>query len=169
MFKPKRRKQTPDSGRVKRAYAGLGRVAHKTLTPFMKVYLGSKHVRVRVLIINDQQEVLLVRSWFGHQSWSLPGGGIRRDERPAEAAVREVYEETGLRVAIDLLKELGTFTNPVPNSKYTLACYQVDIPKRPPRIARHRRLEMLDVGWFPLKNLPGERSATVDMAISLLG
>jgi 8-oxo-dGTP diphosphatase len=30
--------------------------------------------------------------------WTLPGGGIDHGEDPREAVVREVYEETGLRV-----------------------------------------------------------------------
>jgi 8-oxo-dGTP diphosphatase len=32
--------------------------------------------------------------------WTLPGGGLDHGEDPAEAVVREVYEETGLRVAV---------------------------------------------------------------------
>ena len=30
-------------------------------------------------------------------SWSLPGGGIDHGEHPADAVIRELYEETGLR------------------------------------------------------------------------
>ncbi len=169
MLKPKHAKAKKDDGRVKRAYAGLGRAAHKTAAPLLRAVFDEKHVRVRVLILSDTSEVLLVRSWLGNQKWSLPGGGIRRDERPAEAAVREVYEETGIRIAIDDLHELGSFTHPDPKRRYTIACYKVDIPKRPPRIARHRRLEMLDVGWFPLTSMPSDRGAMVDMAVALLG
>lgn len=169
MFKRKPRPANTE-GRVKRGYAKLGRAASKTVSPFLHLVLRERHVRVRTFIRNnDDGDILLVRSWFGHQKWNLPGGGIRRDETPAEAAVREVYEETGLRIAVDHLNELGTFANPDPKAKYTIACFQVDIPKRPPRIAHHRRLEMLDVGWFPLANLPKDRSPTVDMAVALLG
>ncbi|HEU4556321.1 MAG TPA: NUDIX domain-containing protein [Longimicrobium sp.] len=41
--------------------------------------------------------LLLVRQ-RDMEIWSTPGGMIEPDERPADAVVREVWEETGLRV-----------------------------------------------------------------------
>lgn len=152
---------------LRKAYAGAGRLAHKTLTPFLKMYVTERHVRVRTLIVNDDKEVLLVRSWLGHQRWTLPGGGIRRSETPAEAAAREVHEETGLRLAADQLKELGSFSNTDSSAGFTVLCYAIEVAKREPRIARHRRLEMLDIAWFPLDSLPAEHSHTVSSALEL--
>jgi 8-oxo-dGTP pyrophosphatase MutT (NUDIX family) len=166
MFKrkdPKKASEKPKSSK----FETVGRLAHKAATPFMQYYLRGSHIRVRVVIINDHKEVLLVRSWFSHQKWSLPGGGIKSTEIPAEAGVREVFEETGLRVAVDHLHDLGTFQNPTPKANYTVACFKVDIPKRPPKIAHHRRLEMLDVAWFDLDHLPKDRSESVDTALDL--
>lgn len=152
---------------IKRTYAAIGRFSHKAITPFLKLVMSEKHVRVRVLILNEDKEVLLVRSWLGHQQWTLPGGGIKRLETPVEAAAREVHEETGLRVAQDHLHELGVFTSDNGKYVYTVACYVVEVAKREPRIARRRRLEMLDMAWFPLANLPKDRSPTVTKALAL--
>ena len=151
----------------KRTYATIGRLSHKVATPFIKLVMSEKHVRVRVLILNEEKEVLLVRSWFGHQKWTLPGGGIKRLETPIEAAAREVHEETGLRIAQDHLRELGVFTHDAGKYAYTVACYAGDIAKREPRTARHRRLEMLDTAWFSVTNLPKDCSPTVAQALAL--
>jgi 8-oxo-dGTP pyrophosphatase MutT (NUDIX family) len=34
------------------------------------------------------------------QEWTLPGGGIEFGEHPADAAVREVFEETGYKISV---------------------------------------------------------------------
>jgi len=129
---------------AKAAHEKAGRIAHSASSPLLRSYLTEKHVRVRALIINPEKEILLVRSWFGQQNWSLPGGGIQRVEKPVEAAAREIYEETGIRVGVEDIHELGTFKNPDPKKPYTVACFKLEIPKRAPHLARHRRLEMLD-------------------------
>ena len=56
--------------------------------------------------------ILMVRHVEPTRSyWTLPGGGVEAGETPAEAAVREVREETGLRVrAVRRLWE-GTYGN----------------------------------------------------------
>ncbi len=52
---------------------------------------------VTAIIFNDQSEILLQhRSDNGY--WGILGGAIDPDEDPAEAVVREVWEEAGLRV-----------------------------------------------------------------------
>ena len=42
--------------------------------------------------------------------WSTPGGALEPDERPAEAVVRETWEETGLRVEPEAL--VGAYGGP---------------------------------------------------------
>lgn len=48
-------------------------------------------------LIRDGDRLLLVQS-SDNGEWSTPGGAIELDETPATAVVREVLEETGLRV-----------------------------------------------------------------------
>lgn len=60
---------------------------------------------VRILV-NTEQGVLLLKRPYP-PVWEMPGGEIDRGESPAEAAVRETREETGLQVQLTGL--VGTF------------------------------------------------------------
>lgn len=57
----------------------------------------------------DGERLLLTRR-SDNGEWCLPGGGVEPGERPAEAAEREVLEETGLTVRATQL--LGLYSNP---------------------------------------------------------
>jgi len=61
---------------------------------------------VSVLTFDDAGRVLLVRHAEGND-WSTPGGMIEPYELPADAAVREMWEETGLYV--ELIRLVGVF------------------------------------------------------------
>ncbi|ACZ21674.1 ADP-ribose pyrophosphatase [Sanguibacter keddieii DSM 10542] len=61
----------------------------------------------RVILVDEQDRVLLVR---GHDAdeptrhwWFTVGGGIDPGETSREAAVREVFEESGLRLSVEEL------------------------------------------------------------------
>ena len=57
--------------------------------------------RVRVIIFDDKKRILLVKqSHEGRDIWMVPGGGIEDGESAAQAAVREVREETGLDIEV---------------------------------------------------------------------
>ncbi len=57
----------------------------------------------RVLLVDDKDRVLLIRVTLPQRRdnslWITPGGGIGSDETGEDAALRELYEETGLRSA----------------------------------------------------------------------
>jgi ADP-ribose pyrophosphatase YjhB (NUDIX family) len=65
-------------------------------------------------LITDRDLVLLsryARRVDVRGLWMLPGGGVEFGESPAEAAVREVYEETGMHVRITGLLDVGSNTH----------------------------------------------------------
>lgn len=55
------------------------------------------------VIIDDGKMLLSHWNENGKSGWTLPGGGIDPYEDPADAAVREVFEETGYRAELDEL------------------------------------------------------------------
>jgi ADP-ribose pyrophosphatase YjhB (NUDIX family) len=70
---------------------------------------------VTVLVFNEQGEVMLVRH-ADKNLWVAPGGMIEPGERPEEAAVREMKEETGCEVTI--MRLLGVYGGPEFNMAY---------------------------------------------------
>lgn len=62
---------------------------------------------VRLVIYDDERVLVLDEPIPQHEGlWSLPGGFASRDERPREAGVRELSEETGLRADLDDLRSI---------------------------------------------------------------
>ncbi|MEQ1832872.1 MAG: NUDIX domain-containing protein [Candidatus Eisenbacteria bacterium] len=71
---------------------------------------------VTVLVVDSRGRVLLVRHVEGND-WTTPGGMIEPYETPADAALREVWEETGLLV--ELSNIVGVFGGPECASIYS--------------------------------------------------
>ena len=74
------------------------------------------NMSVQIAIIKDGKILLQQREDF--ETWALPGGAIEAGETPAQAAVREAREETGLNVEITQL--VGLYTKPYWNSTVAL-------------------------------------------------
>jgi 8-oxo-dGTP pyrophosphatase MutT (NUDIX family) len=59
--------------------------------------------KVRAVVINDDDEVLLVRPHgYREGEWTLAGGGVENGESPVAAMRRELSEELGIGLDVDL-------------------------------------------------------------------
>src|SRR5215469_1008530 len=63
---------------------------------------------VTVAVIEEGKVLLIQRADF--KIWVLPGGGVEAGESAAQAAVREVEEETG--ITVDLTSLVGIYAHP---------------------------------------------------------
>lgn len=79
------------------------RVTLKLAHAVRVAWWGIRRPEVRgcnAIVVDREGKVLLVRhSYQSPDKWMLPGGGIGRGESPELAAIREVAEETGCRIA----------------------------------------------------------------------
>lgn len=101
---------------------------------------------VIVVVFNENSEVLLLDHWLrvGNTGWSLPGGFIQKDEQPAEAAKREVFEETGLKIFNQKLLIVRTRYKHIEIVFYARSSGE-------PRIDRR---EIREAKWFSFDEIP---------------
>jgi len=71
---------------------------------------GQHRETARVLLVDPQKRVFLLKTHFDPEvglepRWITPGGGIDPGETPRQAAVRELFEETGMRTTESELGE----------------------------------------------------------------
>lgn len=109
---------------------------------------------VRALVVNDDEQVLLVRHSYG-SGWYLPGGGVSRGESILDALHRELLEETGIQVS-EPQRLLGVFSTTAEGKTDHVAVYVATgwtHQTRPDRTA-----EILDSAFFGLGALPTDAS-----------
>lgn len=104
-------------------------------------------------MLDESRRVLMVRRAISpfKGAWALPAGFQDLDESPAEAAIREIREETGIEVVIRRLLDL---------------LFIPDDPRKPANVAVFlcRAIggelragdDALEAAWFPLDALPEE-------------
>jgi 8-oxo-dGTP pyrophosphatase MutT (NUDIX family) len=67
------------------------------------------------VIVDDGRILLSHWNENGSSGWTLPGGGLDPYEDPADAAVREVFEETGYRAELEDLIGVDSHVIPAEN------------------------------------------------------
>lgn len=110
---------------------------------------------VTVLVFDERDRVLLVRHAEAG-AWTTPGGAVEPREVPADAAVREAWEETGLEV--ELLRLLGVYGGPEFSTTYRngdAVSFAMAVFEGRPRGGRLRPdgVETLDVAYFAREEL----------------
>ena len=152
---------------MKKLYSLFVKTVFTLTRPLSAIVLHNSR-RVRTVVVSEDT-VLLVRSSFGHQLWSFPGGGIEKNEDPVKAALRELYDETALKTDESQIKCIGE--DRIPSGKrypmIAMVFYAVQLPqKQSTRVIRP--LEILEVKWFKLDKLPKNRSKSVDIGLKML-
>jgi ADP-ribose pyrophosphatase YjhB (NUDIX family) len=112
-----------------------------------------------------EDKVLVVKNFVSTGRWGLPGGGLHRGEDPRKGALREVFEETGVKLESSQLvylfdrrtREAGI---DVPNKFYYAELLNMSTPHK-------QWLEIIDAKWLPLKEFDKRNSdAALRLAIA---
>lgn len=150
-------------GRIARAAAGLG---HRLLLLVWRFLpLRVRRIAVRILypqfpigavaIVRDEAgRVLLVRQTYHREGvrWGAPGGWLSGRESPREAAAREAFEETGLRLHVGRVLDIDS--GPYGEVSLAFECRVVgDSGFRPSE-------ETDEIGWFAPDALPDMTAQT---------
>lgn len=110
-------------------------------------------VDIRAVIFNESGEILMVKEKVDG-CWSLPGGWADVGYTPAEVAVKEVQEETGLEVkTVRLLAVIDKRNHPHPPEGWYVYKIFILCEKIAGEIAKNTT-ETSDVQYFGLENLP---------------
>jgi 8-oxo-dGTP pyrophosphatase MutT (NUDIX family) len=108
-----------------------------------------------VMVVFDDRGRVLLNQRVDSGKWALISGIPDPGEQPAEAAVREIEEETGVSAVVE--RVLSVFTNePVVHVNGDHSQY-IDIVLRCRAVGGDARVnddESLDVRWFALDELP---------------
>lgn len=116
--------------------------------------------RTRVIVQNEQDEILLVRDWVGGSKWELPGGGVSRHEPPQRAAQRELFEELSITLPGEKFEYITTV-----KGSYEAFIYKVGIQKTDFSSEHRNRWEIVDAQWFSSDNLPSHLTKTAELAL----
>jgi ADP-ribose pyrophosphatase YjhB (NUDIX family) len=116
------------------------------------VYYAQPKIGAAAVIEVDGRLLLARRAyepWRGY--WYLPAGYVEVDESPAEAAEREVYEETGLRVQAQRLVDVRYFDDD-PRGPGVLVIYACQIVAGELRVSH----ETDGLCFFDAQHLPDD-------------
>jgi len=111
--------------------------------------LPTVDVVIELLNRNSVKELVLIKRIHEPLGWALPGGFVNYGENVEQAAIREVFEETGLKV--ELVALLGVYSNPwrdprQHNFSTVFVAWACDSPQA--------GTDAIQIGLFSLSNLP---------------
>jgi 8-oxo-dGTP pyrophosphatase MutT (NUDIX family) len=127
------------------------------------VRLGTaKYVVGAVVLVRDADAAepgrLLLLRQPPDRGWSLPAGLLKRREHPATGAVRELHEETGVRVAERDVRPLQPYAVVHPGGRWIDLVFETRVPGD---VGLHvDGGEVYEARWHPLDALPRLTGAT---------
>lgn len=128
---------------MKKIWQSLGIASFWLVSPALFFYLRL-NARTRI-IIRSEGKILLVKPWLGTGAWDLPGGGLHFKESPSTGAIREAYEETGIKLRKEELKDMGSIKMRGVLVPYLTYCFEANLKSNPN--IKKQFVELIDIRW----------------------
>jgi 8-oxo-dGTP pyrophosphatase MutT (NUDIX family) len=126
----------------------------------LRKIVGSRLVLVpgARIVVHDRLERVLLELRSDFRRWGLPGGHQEVGDSSADTAIREVFEETGLRVkrpqVFGIASDPRHETIRFPNGDRTQTVSVMFHASKPRGEPKFDPRETLELGWFALDDLP---------------
>ncbi len=135
--------------KIWRVFPGwLQNILSRIIRPLFQVFAAA-------VIFDQNENIFLVKSTYQRfHPWGLPGGSLEYGEHPEEAVIREVWEETKLKVFIEKLLLVNSWL-PDRVGLYYL-CRITDGTFHPTE-------EVSEFAYFSIEDLPDIRSIDFDI------
>jgi 8-oxo-dGTP pyrophosphatase MutT (NUDIX family) len=102
----------------------------------------------RVVVLDGEDQVLLIRHSYGSGNWMLPGGGLKPKEDALAAARREVFEEVAVRLSDTVaIAVTSGILHGASHDVQIIAGWTDDVPQADQR-------EIIEAQFFPVNRLP---------------
>ncbi len=108
-------------------------------------------------IVENSGKFLFVKLNYAHHKWTIPGGGVGKGESFLNASIREVQEETGIKVN-DLVR-IGSYVTSKEYKEDTVEIFYCNSDTIETKIDP---VEIERTDWFTRANFPENRSTSVD-------
>ena len=120
-----------------------------------------RHFCASVFVMDIPKKKILLVKHKKFNRWVQPGGHIESEETPEEAAIREVYEETGLKIELlgehfpredDFIRPLAIQKNRNKQGDLHIDIVYVAVPLKEQSLIFDEK-ESLAIGWFSRNDL----------------
>jgi 8-oxo-dGTP pyrophosphatase MutT (NUDIX family) len=98
-----------------------------------------------------QGKLLVERTWLGDGRWGLPGGGLHKGEASIDGALRELEEETGIKLAANDLQFIAGYRMSVQGLSFKYDLFKTELNMFP---QLHQQTgEIVDIQWLTVAEL----------------